>query len=341
MANILLTTKCNRSCPYCFAEREMANSQPGERLSWENLIYLADFLKTSGEKQVSLLGGEPTLHQDFVDFALYLIERGFVVTVFTNGIMSDSRFKDVARRLTLVPTNLLNFVCNINDVDQTPAPAQATGKLYDFLSVMGPWTSASFNIYRLDFTLDYLCDLINRYGIKRRLRLGIAHPIPGQKNAHIRPEDIGKIMERLYGYRDLLERLRIKPGFDCGFPLCRVTDEQLGWIHRWTDQAAFGCGPAVDIAPDMCVYSCFPLSKFHRRSIFEFDSLRQILGFFEEVHHHIRVELAGIYDECDGCVHLQEGACSGGGACQLLCRFVGEAPIRMPIIENELQKLRV
>ncbi|NOZ37009.1 MAG: 4Fe-4S cluster-binding domain-containing protein, partial [Gammaproteobacteria bacterium] len=61
MPNILLTQKCVRSCPYCFAKKHMANSVPDDILSWENFIYLADLFEKSGERKFPLLGGEPSL----------------------------------------------------------------------------------------------------------------------------------------------------------------------------------------------------------------------------------------------------------------------------------------
>jgi len=36
------------------------------------LGYVVDFLEASGEKRISLLGGEPTIHPKFVDFVKYL-----------------------------------------------------------------------------------------------------------------------------------------------------------------------------------------------------------------------------------------------------------------------------
>ena len=64
MANILLTEKCVRSCPYCFAKEYMKESEQS-MLSWEDLIYIIDLLQISDEKNVSFLGGEPTLHPLF------------------------------------------------------------------------------------------------------------------------------------------------------------------------------------------------------------------------------------------------------------------------------------
>jgi len=87
-------------------------------------------------------------------------------------------------------------------------------------------------LYRPDFELDFIFDLARRYGLKKRLRLGIAHPIPGAPNESIRVEDIGRVIERLYAYKDAFDKLGLRPSFDCGFPLCRITDEQLGWLTR-------------------------------------------------------------------------------------------------------------
>ena len=73
MANILLTEKCVRSCPYCFAKEHMDGAESDRTITWDNLIYIADLLEISREPHVSLLAGEPTLHPDFIDFVLYLL----------------------------------------------------------------------------------------------------------------------------------------------------------------------------------------------------------------------------------------------------------------------------
>ena len=76
MANVLLTQLCVRSCPYCFAQKYMGEVSPKDMLSWDNLIYLADFFIKSGVYHMSLLGGEPLLHPQFSEFVHYLSKRG-------------------------------------------------------------------------------------------------------------------------------------------------------------------------------------------------------------------------------------------------------------------------
>jgi hypothetical protein len=341
MANILLTTRCNRSCPYCFAKSEMAGAAPDSRMSWENLIYVADFLERSGRQRVSLLGGEPTLHPDCVDFILHLLHRRFRVRVFTNGVLSPERLEEFRAHLASADVEQLNFVCNLNDPEQTPAPAEELDRVREFLAVMGPWTVAGFNIYRPDFSLDFIFDAVNRFGMKRRLRAGIAHPVPGQSAGFIRPEQLREILDRLFSFRPQFDAFRVQLSFDCGFPICKVTDEQLGWLRRSGGEAHFGCGPAMDIAPDMSVYYCFPLAGYRRRSLFEFDSVQQVEEHFAALRKQLASEVPGIYAECDGCRQREDGVCAGGGLCRAVNRLVREAPIRLSEIEDELAHLRL
>ena len=342
MANILLTSVCNRSCPYCFAESEMAATPvAGRYLSWDNLVYIADFLKSGGQPHVSLLGGEPTMHPDCVDYVLYLIERGFVVTIFTNGILSSARLEQFEKHLTRIPVGQLHLLCNLHDPVLTPASAQEVEKVHDFLSMMGPWTSPGFNIYRTDFALDFLFDAINRYGLKRYVRIGLTQPIPGKANAFIRPDQIRDVVARIFSFRDQFIASRVKPGFDCGFPICRFSDEEIGWMHRHGAHPQFACGPAFDIAPDMSVYHCFPLSSYDRKSLFDFDSLEQIEAHFNVMRAPVKCEVAGIFKECDGCRQQEDGVCMGGGLCHAVSRFVQEASIRLPEIEHEVAKIRL
>jgi radical SAM protein with 4Fe4S-binding SPASM domain len=331
MPNVLLTQKCVRSCPYCFAKKHMSESTPDDILLWENLIYLADFFELSGERNISLLGGEPTLHPNFLDFVIYLLERNFNVRVFTSGIMSERVLEGVALAVNNVPPERLSFICNLNDPKRTHAPFAEIERVKRFLTVFGSRTVAGFNIYQTDFELDFLFKYINNYGLRRTIRLGIAHPIPGKQNIYIFLDDIPSIINRLFSYRELFERCRVKPGLDCGFPMCKLSNTQLGWLYQFTGGASsFGCGPAIDIGPDMSVWSCFPLSSFHKKSIFEFDTLQDVIRFYQRMIGLIRMEVGGIYEECDNCVYREDGICSGGCVAHILSYFQNEARVRVP-----------
>lgn len=332
MPNVLLTQRCVRSCPYCFARKYLSESQLQQTISWEDLIYAADLQQMSGERSLSLLGGEPTLHPEFLDFVLYLVARGFHVTVFTSGIMSERLRKEMEAAFHNIPQGSVSFVCNLNDPAISPEPEQT--QVNAFLHVFGPRVSPGFNIYRTDFRLEFIFDSINRYGLERNLRLGLAHPIAGHDNLFISPQEIPAVVARLVSYFPLFERHKVRPGLDCGFPLCKFSADELGQLYCLARREVhFGCSPAIDIGPGMDVWGCFPLTAFRRRSLYEFDSMAQVYEAFSQTFNAVRVEVGGIFEECDACEHRASGMCAGGCLAHALNLMQDEAPVRHLLYE--------
>jgi len=331
MPNVLLTQRCVRACPYCFASKHMTEGAPDAVLSWEDFIYVADFLQNSGERRFPMLGGEPTLHPQFVEFVAYALDRGFRVHVFTSGVVSERTLEAIASEFRDEPFDRFHFICNLNDPEQTPTSASELRNVHRFLARMGERVIPGFNIYRTDFTLDFLFEAINRFGLQRTLRLGLAHPIPGASTACIRIHDIEHVIERMFSFRPLFERMRVKPGLDCGFPMCRFTEQQLGWLMRHgAGISEFGCSPVLDIGPDLTVWPCFPLSSFHRKSLLEFNSQKELLAYYRRIHDVVRTEIGGLYPECDSCWYREDGRCAGGCIAHSVGRFQSEARLRLP-----------
>lgn len=327
MANILLTQKCIRSCPYCFARKHMHDAPPEDILKWEDLIYIVDFFQAGGDSSISLLGGEPFLHPDITDYILYIISRGMHVTVFTSGVVSDKLFATAAEKLADVDPAMLSFVVNLNNPRETPfSENEAIGR---FLSVFARFTCLSINVYKLNFDYSFALNTINKYGLQRHIRLGLAHPIPGKKNMCIPPERFSEMATEFIDYLPTFEAFDIHVGFDCGMPLCAFTDEQLGRLFLHTGgHMSFRCGSAIDIGPDMEVWSCFPLSTYNKKSLFDFKDHRELCHYFEEFHRSVRIEAGGMYEKCDYCHHRLSGLCSGGCLSHSLNKFINEAHIR-------------
>jgi radical SAM protein with 4Fe4S-binding SPASM domain len=133
----------------------------------------------------------------------------------------------------------------------------------------------------------------------------------------------------LLSYAPQFERMRVSPGFDCGFPLCVFTDEQLGLLYKLNNgRLSFGCGPAVDIGPDLSVWSCFPLSQYHKKSLYDFNNLKEIGEHYRSLHAKIRVEAGGIYQRCDSCRYRESELCMGGCLAHILASLHNEEPVR-------------
>jgi hypothetical protein len=88
MASIILTTRCNLHCPYCFASG-FVNREKSD-ISITHFLQAVSFI-TRTESSVSLIGGEPTIHPGFQTIMDLLIANPRVnnVNLFTNNIFSD------------------------------------------------------------------------------------------------------------------------------------------------------------------------------------------------------------------------------------------------------------
>ena len=113
MANLILTTKCQRKCTYCFAKNDRNTDL---NFSMDNFKKAINFIST-GFKGVNLLGGEPTLHKDFVSMLDYTINKDFLIQVFTNGMTSYETIKDIKGLLSksALRKDQLSFAVNINE----------------------------------------------------------------------------------------------------------------------------------------------------------------------------------------------------------------------------------
>jgi radical SAM protein with 4Fe4S-binding SPASM domain len=326
MANVLLTEKCVRSCPYCFAKEHMENSE-SKNMTWDNIIYIADLFEISGEKRLSLLGGEPTLHEHFNEFVKYLIERNFHINIFTSGVISDFILEKMKRFLSDINPEQLSFVCNINHPSITSK--NEAKQLDKFLLAFGQITTAGYNIYEPTFELDFLFDLITKYGLRKHVRIGLTHPIPGEINKYVKLEEMNIMAEKFCSYLPMFERYQVSPGFDCGMPLCLFSDELIGKLFKsHNGNLKFGCGPAIDIGTDMSVWSCFPLSGFNKKSIYEFNSVKEIADYFQSVHQRVRGEISGIYFKCDECYYREINLCHGGCLAHGVSKLQAEKQIR-------------
>ncbi len=299
----------------------MAESSRETIIQWEDLIFIADLFELSQEKHLSLLGGEPSLHPDFVDFILYLVERRFHVSVFTSGIMSERKRKETVESLKPFSGEKINFICNLNHPDMSTDAE--TAAIEAFLSEFGTKTTLSFNIYQIPFQMEYLFDYIERFQLKRHIRLGLAHPIPGQDNLHIPPADFDQMVKCLVSYIPDFIKHSVSAGFDCGFPLCVFSDSELGKFVKLEKgnggkMVKFVCDPAIDIGPDMSVWSCFPLSNYRKRSLYEFNSVQEIREYYKQLHVDTRKKTTGVFNSCEGCTYFENGSCSGGCLAHIL-----------------------
>ncbi len=89
-----LTARCNLKCKMCYIHDENRDSLLTDReLSAEQWIAIADQASARGTLILLLTGGEPMLRSDFAKIYRACAERGFLLTVNTNGtLLTDEIF---------------------------------------------------------------------------------------------------------------------------------------------------------------------------------------------------------------------------------------------------------
>lgn len=82
---LYITGDCNMRCSYCY----LGSNIQGE-MSIANVRRVATFFHNSGTRYVTILGGEPTLHPDFVSIIEVFHSMDYRVIVDTNGLFDRS-----------------------------------------------------------------------------------------------------------------------------------------------------------------------------------------------------------------------------------------------------------
>jgi organic radical activating enzyme len=296
LPNIVLTSDCNNSCEFCFAEKTR-NSE----FKFEQVGRLYQFIKGFNEDGINIVGGEPTLNKDFLEIITFFLNQNQEVTVFTNGNINEKLVDD----LKFLSGNSLLFCVN-------RSKSQKTSLLTDFYKKLGYMIMLTVTIFRNKQELQHIIDEINAYKLIKKYRLGIALPSwPARTNLYIHPDNYGEISSEIFEFIKQGLSSGIKPSFDCGFPYCFFDENQKNFLAQQDIDFKSNCGIIPDICPDDSVVPCLPL-----RMISQTCSKNSKWG---EIHPLIEAQLRQfkklpLFEKCLRCGEISNGNCSGGCA---------------------------
>ncbi|MBI5848189.1 MAG: radical SAM protein [Nitrospirae bacterium] len=81
-----LTHRCNLRCLHCYTG-DRSGDMPIAEMDTGRILSLLDEICDAGCLYLLLTGGEPLLREDFPEIYRYAKEKGFLITVFTNGTL--------------------------------------------------------------------------------------------------------------------------------------------------------------------------------------------------------------------------------------------------------------
>jgi len=89
-----LTCRCNLRCIMCYTDCFNTPEMVRQELSFPEIIRIMDEMHEAGCLELCLTGGEPLARRDFQDIYAYAKQKGFLVTVFTNGTLLTEKIAD-------------------------------------------------------------------------------------------------------------------------------------------------------------------------------------------------------------------------------------------------------
>ncbi len=315
--NLMLTSYCNRRCPYCFAKSKLTHekNQANSYLSLENLRIAMDFLKRSKIPHMGLIGGEPTLHPRFTQIVDMLLKEKFNLTIFSNAVFSEGVAKFLQKRLKLQWVML----ANINHPETYSS--EEWKKVKRGLQLLKFKITLGFNASRANFCGDFLPVLVNKYKLNRVIRLGIANPIVGEENEHISFQNHPRISAAIVRFVETCEKQNVRVNFDCGFTMCSFSDLQLGRLARCGSQFSFRCAETIDANCDLSLWRCFPTANLFNRRLTDFKDMKEIINFYAGKFDAFR--RIGSMQKCRDCKYRLRRQCGGGCLAHIIRTFKG------------------
>ena len=126
--DVYVTSQCNRRCSYCFLPPEFFAS--GGRMSLGAFSGVLTWCLREGVGEITLLGGEPSLHPSFAEMVATASGQGLDVRVVTNGAR---RFRRLLEDGVIGPGNLSRVAVSLDTLDET---------VQDGLRGRGAWRDA-------------------------------------------------------------------------------------------------------------------------------------------------------------------------------------------------------
>lgn len=106
--NWAITGKCNLNCRHCFMAADNARNMV--EFSWKECLTLLDGCEACGVQNLTLTGGEPTIHPYFLDLCREIARRGLWLSeLTTNGSRLTPEVLSELKRLGLRPLIKISF----------------------------------------------------------------------------------------------------------------------------------------------------------------------------------------------------------------------------------------
>lgn len=244
---VYLTNTCNGSCAFCF--KRHGHPRP-LRMTEEAAATFAAWADRNNVDTITVAGGEPTTHPDFVARiagfrkGIYLVDP---IRIISNLLCDEDKLEGLRGTRVLANANALET----RDRDRFLSNLKA---LYGRCGM-----ALSFTLYSVDQPEDSLLECVEKLGIKN-VRLDLARAsILSTKNRHVTMEGLGALKPKFLALALKLCEMGVEINFDCPLPSDFLSPEELRQIRphgfKPMDPSAHICDHLY-VNPDLSISAC-------------------------------------------------------------------------------------
>ena len=261
--DVYITSQCNRRCTYCFLTADFLASRTHMSIAlYDRILFWS---QKHGVGEITLLGGEPSLHPEFAKMVTMAHGGGMAVRVVTNGA---NRFRRLLGGLEIGPGKLSRVAVSLDSMDEKtqdslrgPRAWRDARATIDLLNEHG--IPFDINVTALRSVLGGVDSLIEFAGNAGCRRLNIHWPSAIGLGSKLPADEIPEQEEWMDLVRRIEGRTEPKTGFfveiERGFLTgnekltgCALTD--FSNLQIFPDGRAYRCGLLVD-RPDLASLS--------------------------------------------------------------------------------------
>lgn len=311
MPNLMLTKRCNYSCPYCFGMDIMGRDSTATDMTRDTFLGLISWLKKEPlpGKVVHLMGGEPTLHTDFVWMTETMVKNEFDVAIFSNA--ATQKAPEYAASIKDLP---VRWIINVNPPEsRTP---EQNMRLRESLRIIGEKATLTFNMVPEPVPFQWALDLIYEYNLSRKIKVGFVLPTLSHRNLHLSVADYPEVAERVVEFAGVCENFGVSLEYECGIPWCSFDGHQMGELWRLNSKFFSSCNSILDITPEGNMIYCLPLATLYSVPYHQFENYPAAKSWFESTLSPYRP--LGSCSNCFSCNLMLAGVCRGGCLARIL-----------------------
>lgn len=299
MPNIMITSRCNLSCSYCFANK-LVNQNDASDITIDDFNYAINFSTSNGPTNIGIIGGEPTLHPNFGLFLQSLIDNDKVnrITVYTNGIQLDQYISLLAH-----PKIFILFNCNTSpNINQFQYQKLVTH--IDHFYSQSKQMTLGVNIFDNDVDYTYIFELAKQYH-QLMIRISLVIPTIDICTKYSYHDYFLSKKDKLLQLIELAKQYKIQLSFDCDAPpLCEIKNFKNVIIPHT-------CRPNIDITQKLEAIRCFGTSHICKVNIKDFTDLNTLKQYFiKNIDECVNKDMPK--KECYHCMEYRIFNCHGG-----------------------------